>query len=135
MSEADPDLHQRFEEARRLGRRIFGEAIRPTRALEERVSNLARALESLKKTPVATPGERRELEEKIARANALKNVLEARLGSIRSRDTSSIVTLGIEAGPFLEVRRTAKLKPGQWHHVAVTYDGHPIPEGVRPGPV
>mgnify|MGYP003328505163 FL=1 len=31
----------------------------------------------------------------------------------------------------LRMETTAKLKPGQWHHVAMTYDGHPIPEGVR----
>ncbi len=31
----------------------------------------------------------------------------------------------------LRLETTAKLKSGQWHHVAVTYDGNPIPEGVR----
>jgi hypothetical protein len=31
----------------------------------------------------------------------------------------------------LRMETTTRLKPKQWHHIAVTYDGHPIPEGVR----
>ena len=31
----------------------------------------------------------------------------------------------------LRMETTTKLKLRQWHHIAVTYDGHPIPEGVR----
>jgi hypothetical protein len=31
----------------------------------------------------------------------------------------------------LRMETTTKLKPRQWHHIAVTFDGHPIPEGVR----
>jgi len=31
----------------------------------------------------------------------------------------------------LRVETTTRLKPKQWHHIVVTFDGHPIPEGVR----
>ena len=31
----------------------------------------------------------------------------------------------------LRMETIKKLKPRQWHHIAMTYDGHPIPEGLR----
>ncbi|MBL68288.1 MAG: hypothetical protein CMO74_07545 [Verrucomicrobiales bacterium] len=31
----------------------------------------------------------------------------------------------------LRLETIKKLKPRQWHHIAVTFNGHPIPEGVR----